>query len=391
MAVRKRGSYWWYDFRCNIHKTRHRASLREARTKAQAEQAEANKRLECFGAAYGSAQRQTPKLSEFIDKTYMTWAKTNKKSWREDELSCRCLKAHFKGKRLADISPMDVERFKKVRHETPTRHEEARSPATVNRELTILSRVLALAVDAGHISENPCRRVRRFKEDDARVRFLNDDEETRLMKQIGGRELLRSVVIFAINTGLRRGEIFGLRWTEVDWSRNFIHVINTKTGKSRIIPLNDATRAVLRQQQEKSQSEFVFVSPRTGARLRNLRNGFGKACEDAKVSNFHFHDLRHTFASRLADAGVDAFTIAELMGHSTLEMTKRYTHVTDERKRKAVAALGQKGKVGKVVTIWSQKQKRQAGWPAAALEMPGVSMTSGRHEERGHRFSRPVH
>src|SRR5215210_2979975 len=351
MAVRKRGSYWWYDFRCNIHKIRHRASLREARTKAQAEQAEANKRLECFGAAYGSAQRQTPKLSEFIDKTYMTWAKTNKKSWRDDELICRCLKAHFKGKRLADVSPMDVERFKKVRHETPTRHEEPRSPATVNRELTILSRVLALAIDAGHISENPCRRVRRFREDNARVRFLNDDEETRLMKQIGGRELLRSVVIFALNTGLRRGEIFGLRWTEVDWSRNFIHVINTKTGKSRIIPLNDATRAVLRQQQEKSQSEFVFVSPRTGARLRNLRNGFGKACEDAKVFNFHFHDLRHTFASRLADAGVDAFTIAELMGHSTLEMTKRYTHVTDERKRRAVAAL-KRPATRKVVTIW---------------------------------------
>jgi integrase len=361
MAVRKRGCYWWYDFRCNIHKTRHRASLREARTKAQAEQAEANKRLECFGAAYGQTQKQTPRLSEFIDKTYMTWAKTNKKSWRDDELICNAIKAHFKAKRLAEISPMDVERFKKVRHETPTRHEEARSPATVNRELTILSRVMALAVEAGHISENPCRRVRRFKEDNARVRFLDEDEESRLMKQIGGRELLRSVVIFALNTGLRRGEIFGLRWSEVDWSRNFIHVINTKTGKSRIIPLNDATRDVLRQQQKKSQSEFVFVSPRTGARLRNLRNGFGKACEDAKVFNFHFHDLRHTFASRLADAGVDAFTIAELMGHSTLEMTKRYTHMTDERKQRAVAALTKQRKAGKVVTIWSQKKKRQAG------------------------------
>ena len=92
-----------------------------------------------------------------------------------------------------------------------------------------------------------------------------------------------------------------------------------------------------------------------------MRNGFGKACDDAKVTNFHFHDLRHTFASRLADAGVDAFTIAELMGHSTLEMTKRYTHVTDERKARAVAALAQRPKSIKVVTIWSQKQKRQAG------------------------------
>ena len=172
---------------------------------------------------------------------------------------------------------------------------------------------------------------------------------------------MRSVVIFALNTGLRRGEIFSLRWSEVDWSRNFIHVTNTKTGRSRIVPLNERTRAVLQQRQQKSKCEFVFVSRRTGTRLRNLRNGFGKACEDAKVTNFHFHDLRHTFASRLADAGVDAFTIAELLGHATLEMTKRYTHATDERKHRAVAALGQKPKTRKVVTIWSQKQKRQAG------------------------------
>lgn len=359
MAVRKRGCHWQCDFRCNIHKTRHRASLREARTKAEALQAEANKRLECFGEAYGQAKKQTPRLSEFIDKTYLQWAKTNKKSWRDDELICKVIKVHFKSSRLSDVKHLDVERFKKVRRETPTRHDQIRSPATVNRELTILSRVMALAVDAGHLNENPCRRVRRFKEDNARIRFLDADEETRLMKQIEDKQLLRSVVIFALNTGLRRGEIFSLRWSEVDWSRNFINVINTKTGKSRIIPLNDATLDVLHRQQEKSQSAFVFVSPRTGARLCNLRNGFEKACEDAQVFNFHFHDLRHTFASRLADAGVDAFTIAELMGHSTLEMTKRYTHVTDERKRKAVAALTQPT-TGKLVTIWSQNEKRQA-------------------------------
>lgn len=360
MAVRKRGCYWWYDFRCNIHKARHRASLREARTKAQAEQAEANKRLECFGVAYGQPTQQTPHLSEFIDKTYMTWAKTNKKSWRDDELICRYLKAHFKGKRLAGISPLDVERFKKVRHETPTRHDAQRSPATVNRELTILSRVLALAVDAGHISDNPMRRVRKFREDNARVRFLDTDEEARLMKQLEGKEPLRSVIVFALNTGLRRGEIFNLRWSEVDWARSMVRVINTKTDKPRIVPLNEATHAVLLAQAAKSNSEIVFTSTRTGGRIKNLRNGFGKACEDAEVFNFHFHDLRHTFASRLADASVDAFTIAELMGHSSLEMTKRYTHATDERKRKAVASLN-KPKRAKVVTIRSQKEKRQAG------------------------------
>lgn len=96
------------------------------------------------------------------------------------------------------------------------------------------------------------------------------------MKQIEGKELLKSIVIFALNTGLRRREIFGLRWSEVDWSRNFIHVINTKTRKSRIIPFNDVALDVLRRQKEKPRSEFVFVSPRTGERLVNLRNGFGK-------------------------------------------------------------------------------------------------------------------
>jgi hypothetical protein len=92
-----------------------------------------NKRLECFGAAYGNMPQATPRLGEFIDKTYMAWAKTNKKSWPDDELICRAIKAHFKGKRLAEISPLDVECFKKVRRETPTRHDErkARSVAAL--------------------------------------------------------------------------------------------------------------------------------------------------------------------------------------------------------------------------------------------------------------------
>lgn len=359
---------WYYDFR--LRGVRYRGALPEAKTKQKTEQAEAVIRSEMFSGRFGE-MKQTPTLKEFFDKTYLPWAKTNKKSWKDDEKRWKPIKAYFKSKRLSEISPFDLERFKKVRRETPTKFDTKEKPrprtnATVNRELALLSKVLSLAIDAGHIKENPSKRVKKLKEDNERIRFLSSDEEARLLAELKGNELINVIVVFALNTGMKQGEIFSLRWNEIDWSRNLIHVIQTKTSKNRVVPINDAARDVLRFQQRKQAkkaSELVFPSPRTSVRLVKLHKGFVKACEEAGVLDFHFHDLRHTFASRLAESGADAFTIAELLGHSKLEMTKRYTHVTDSRKRDAVAALNkpQPSNSGNVVTIWSQDEKRQAG------------------------------
>lgn len=350
---------WYYDFR--LRGVRYRGALPEAETKQKAEQAETVIRAELFTGRFGGLKR-TSTLKEFIDNTYLPWARANKKSWDNDEEVCAVVKQHFKTQRLAEISPIDVERFKRERLATKTKHKRERKPTTVNRELNILSRVFTLSIDAGHIKENPCSRVRRFREDNERIRFLSPEEEHRLLTALEGTEPSRSIVIFALNTGMRFGEIASLRWQEVDFSRRIIHVVQTKTGKNRVIPMNQKVADLLHGQQrrlslKKQKTDLVFPRWKSGGRLTKL-NSFKETCAEQGIEDFHFHDLRHTFASRLAEANVNAFTIAELLGHKSLEMTKRYTHATDNRKREAVETLINSRSRG-VVTIWSQGTKRE--------------------------------
>ena len=130
-------------------------------------------------------------------------------------------------------------------------------------------------------------------------------------------------------------------WRNVDFLRGVIHVTNTKTGRDRDVPMNSKVRSLLLDlQRQGKEEEFVFWNQKTGVNLMDVKHAFNGACEDAGIDDFRFHDLRHTAGTRLADAGADAFTIAEILGHATLQMTKRYTHATDERKRRAVEALG---------------------------------------------------
>lgn len=126
---------------------------------------------------------------------------------------------------------------------------------------------------------------------------------------------------------MRRGEILGLEWKNVDLTRGLIYVTNTKSGKDRVIPLNQAARSAL--ESVKRMGPRVFD-------VDWIKMAWTAALNDAEISDFRFHDLRHTAATRLADAGTDAFTIAAILGHSTIQMSARYTHATDERKRRAV-------------------------------------------------------
>ncbi len=144
-------------------------------------------------------------------------------------------------------------------------------------------------------------------------------------------------VIFAINTGMRRGEIFNLKWFDADMKRNVLYVRQTKTGKDRAIPINDRLRSML--ENTTKVSEYVFTSPKTNGKFIDIKKGFHKALEDAKIANFRFHDLRHTCATRLADAGVNFAVIGEILGHSDIRTTKRYSHATEKAKREAMQRL----------------------------------------------------
>ena len=332
---------WHYEFR--IRGACYRGALSEARTKWQAEQAETQIRQQVYEGKFGGLV-SAPRLKDFIDEIYLPWAKANKRSCRDDVWRSGVLNEYFGKQRMDEIAPFQIERFKQERRAGLTWRGTQRTPASVNRELEVLSRIFSIAIDNGMNIQNPCRKVRLLRMDNHRNRYLSKDEETRLMAILEGRRAhLRCIVILALHTGMRRGEILSLRWDEVDFARGLILVKRTKNGRDRMIPMNSIVRETLAAiRQEATTDGQVFP-------INDVKRSFVYACVKAKIADFRFHDLRHTAATRLADHGADAFQIAAILGHSSIQMTARYTHATSDGLRRAMESLAVNDKqVGKI-------------------------------------------
>ena len=248
-----------------------------------------------------------------------------------------------------------IEQFKWERLATPTKHDKVdrpkpRAPASVNRDLACLSKILSMAYDNELIDSNPLRRVRMLKEGPSRERFITSEEEKKLFAQLTGRrDHIRSVVKIALNTGMRRGEILGLQWEHVNFLARTIFIAKSKTGRTRTIPMNDVVfKELMALKQDAEPKEFVFSNSRTGVNIDSIKTGWRNACEDAGLVNLRFHDTRHTFATRLRANGVHEWDIRDLLGHTSVKMTSGYTHQTPIKLRQAVNSLGQT-KTGKVV------------------------------------------
>jgi integrase len=340
MPVRKIGNSWYLDVRVNG--IRQRELIPQARTRKQAELAELKRRQELFEARF-VPQGESFLLSDFIDEHYLPWAKTNKRSWYHDQWRAKSLKKFFAGKRLEEITPLLIERFKSKEREKISMRGSKQSPASVNRKLELLSRILSMAVDYGMLPTNPCQRVRKFQLNNRRERYLSIEEEKRLLSMLfGNRAYLRPIIILALNTGMRRGEILNLEWWQIDFNTNRLIVTKTKSGKPRHIPMNQKVRDTLLALQETKQGKYVFESKKKpGHPIQEPKKAFRAALKDAGIENFRFHDLRHTAGTRLAEAGVDAFTIKDILGHASIQTSAIYVHATSEGKRRAVEALEQ--------------------------------------------------
>jgi integrase len=340
-AHRHSGECKHYHFSFRLNGKRYRGSIPEARTKWQAEQAELRIRQEVFEGRFGKAEIGTMKFGDFVDRAYLPWAKTNKRSWKDDEYKLPVLKTFFHNTSLRDITPFSIERFKQTRLNTPTKHKKPRSLATVSLEMALLSRIFSLAMDFKVVETNPCLKVAKLKLDNQRYRYLLPEEEPRLRSVFTGqRSHLANLVAIAIGTGLRKNELLTLRIKHIDFARDLILVTGTKTRKNREVPMNPEVRGImLRLCRSKSVEDYVFVSPRTGRHLTDVKRAFHGACAAAKIYGLVWHDLRATFGTRLGEAGFDAFTIAALMGHSNIRTTQRYVRATERNKREAVQAV----------------------------------------------------
>jgi integrase len=207
-----------------------------------------------------------------------------------------------------------------------------RSPATANRYLAALSKACSEAMREWHwLLDNPVRRVSKESESSGRVRFLSLEERDRLLQACEHSEVheLQLIVLLAVTTGMRRGEILGLRWDDVDLERGQAVLHNTKNRERRSVPLVAAVLELLRAHRRVRRIDSDLVFPGRKDRPISIDHAWYEALKLAEIQDFRFHDLRHTAASYLAMSGATSAEIAAVLGHKTLQMVKRYAHLSD--------------------------------------------------------------
>lgn len=227
------------------------------------------------------------------------------------------------------------EPYKKSKYGPADWKERTKGPATVIRYMATMSHVLTIAANEWQwIPTNPMTKVKRPTLPTSRVRFLDDDERARLLAACRNSrwEDLYTLVILALSTGARKSELLGLRWRDVDLSASVARLEKTKNRERRALPLAHHARDLILAMQEKRQpapTDFVFPSE-DGLSPREIKRPWEVAVKEAELEDFRFHDLRHSAASYLAMNGATLAEIAEVLGHKTLQMVKRYAHLSDQ-------------------------------------------------------------
>lgn len=342
-----------------------------ARTKAKALLVETD--LHGAPLAVIEAHRPAPDapvtFGDFVRDHYTPWAVAHQKSGQATVDAMTATFGELFDKPLAAVCAFDVERVKSARLKA------GRMPATVNRDLDRIRGALSRAVDWGMLEAHPLRTVKRAKGvDNSRVRYLTKVEEKRLRAALLAREEerrqdrtngnawcvqrgvverptwpksgftdhLMPLVLVAMNTGLRRGELFALEWESVSLASKMLTVSagNAKSRKARHIPLNAEALDVLKRWSKQGSGEGLVFPNAKGERFTNINKSWDGLVTDANLTDFRFHDLRHDFASKLVMAGVDLNTVRELLGHADIAMTLRYSHLAPAKLAAAVALLG---------------------------------------------------
>ena len=282
-------------------------------------------------AVFKEPEKKRISFGAFADEYLEDYAKPTKKSWKADKVRLGKLKKHFKETDLRVITPMEIERFRS------SLLVKGQQKSTTNRSLALLKRMFNLAIEEGYMEVNPARKVKMFSEaENLKERILTEEEERRFLG--GCCDHMKDLVAFALNTGMRLGEILNLKWTNVDLKSGTIKVEFTKSGKTRIVPMNRTLKAMLARPRKRGEV-YVFTNPDSKDRFRETKRSFKTGCRKAGIEGLRFHDLRHTFASRLVRNGVDIGTVRKLLGHSTLLITKRYVHSDESMLRSAVGSL----------------------------------------------------
>jgi len=274
------------------------------------------------------------KFEDFADEFYRLHSLPNNKlsTSKRKTVLLKNLKSFFGGRYLYAVTPMLVEEYK-------IKRSEKVKPATVNKELACLKCLYNKAIEWGKAESSPAAKVKLFRGNNYRLRYLEKEEVKKLLKACSPH--IKPIVILALHTGMRKGEILNLKWQDISVNRCLIYLLETKNNEKREVYMNDTVKATLIKVLKHPDSPYVFCN-KHGKPYANVRKSFDTALRKSGIMGFRFHDLRHTFASHLVMAGVDIKTVQELMGHKSIEMTLRYSHLSLSHKRRAVDILGKR-------------------------------------------------
>ena len=326
MAVYQRGSNWYIDF--TFHGQRIREMIGPSRKGA--EKVIAKRKGEIAENKFLDIRKE-PDPIKFYDfaKEYLQWAKTNKKpsSYQREISRMRVLNKEFETKAIQVITTWDIEKYKAKR-------KEQVKPASVNRELALLKHMYSKAIEWGKLKDSPAKKVKLLKGEVKRVRFLIPEEINTLLSNCA--DYLKPIVTVALHTGMRKGELLGLQWPQIDFEQGIITLTDTKNNERRDIPMNETVKATLKGIERIGADVFCNGDAKT---FKKVGRAFDAAVRKSGIEDFRFHDLRHTFASNLVMEGAELNDVRELLGHKNMSMTLRYAHLSPKHKRGVINIL----------------------------------------------------
>lgn len=297
--------------------------------KSQAEDALAHFKQMRYEENVMGIKRKPKYYFEELAEEYLKYSKTRfgKASHQTNEAAVKSFLPFFSSKYLDEINLKDIESYKTFRLQVV-------KPATLNRNINTLKRMFNLAEEWGFIGESLSSKIKKVRENANRIRYLSWKEIEKLLKECK-LPYLKLIVLIALNTGMRRGEILSLTWEQIDLENDFIHLEMTKNGRRRDIPINPLLHKEIKKWLDITPNKTGFLFE-----VKDIKKSFGSMLKRAGIKNFRFHDLRHTFASHLVMQGVDLATVSRLLGHSTIDMTMRYSHLSPDHTKRAVDKMG---------------------------------------------------
>jgi len=331
MGLYKRGNIWWIviskDGKRNFFSTK-------TSDKKKAEQIYAQVLLKLTGKTDKKHPQSDITFADFFSDHYLPWCYKRQEYYQVKKYFIKVVPEWFKQLKLYQI---DLQKTEKLQNYWI---QKEYSKATCNRYLSILKASMTKAYEWNMITEETLKAIRKakpLKGENKRLRYLTEEEINSLLQNCGTH--LYPIVFTALNTGMRKSEILNLKWSNIDLKNSLILLEKTKNGERREIPINEPLKHLLKQlfTSRRLDTDYVFVNPQTGKPYtRDLKRSFHTVLKKTGIRDFHFHDLRHTFASHLVMNGVDLKTVQELLGHKNIKMTLRYAHLSQAHKKEAV-------------------------------------------------------